>query len=80
MHPLLLALKAWHRTPAGIGGVTGLSTAIGVDLDAYRVWKQTHELTPQDVVTFKWGRALFRWAAAYVTGVLGGLGLGAATA
>lgn len=59
------------HSPAGIGLITGLGSAMWTDLQAFRAWKDWH-----DAATYGWGTATFRWAQGASLGLLTGLGLG----
>ena len=53
------------------GALAGLTSAMIVDVGAFRGWKKW-----QDALTYDWGIATFRWFQGIVIGGLTGLGYG----
>lgn len=65
----------WHtilHSAAVHGAVTGVIAAAVVDLHAFLTWHSV-----QEVVTYRWGTAAFRWVQGAVTGAITGAGFGA---
>lgn len=64
-------LRTFIHTPVGQGVVSGFLAAAAVDYHAFREWKDFN-----DVATYGWSKAAFRWVQGIVIGGLTGLGLG----
>jgi hypothetical protein len=54
------------------GALAGLTSAMIVDIGAFRGWKKW-----QDALTYDWGIASFRWFQGVVIGAITGAGYGA---
>lgn len=51
------------------GAITGAIAAAGVDIHAFQTWKSFN-----DVATYSWSTALFRWLQGAVLGAVAGVG------
>lgn len=56
--------------PAVKGALAGILAAAAVDLQAFRAWKSF-----DDVVTYQWKTAGWRWVQGAILGALAGIGL-----
>ena len=62
----------WLSNPIVQGAVTGAATAAAVDWAAFKAWKKW-----QDIVTYDWSVATFRWVQGAVVGAVTAAGFGA---
>ena len=62
----------WLHNGIVRGALSGALAAAGVDIAAFRSWKSF-----DDVHTYAWGLALFRWAQGAILGAMAAVGLGA---
>jgi len=72
-------MAAWLTTahellhsPAGVGALAGLLAAVRVDYEAFRAWDEW-----QDLQSYQWGLASFRWVKGAVIGAISALGVSA---
>jgi hypothetical protein len=66
-------LSAFLHNPLTQGAIAGLLSAAAVDFQAFRSWKSF-----QDVASYSWGTALFRWVQGAIVGFVTAAGLGLA--
>ena len=62
---MLNILSVIYQSPITHGAITGAVVAAGVDLQAFRSWK-----TFNDIHTYNWGVAAFRWMQGAVVGAI----------
>jgi len=62
----------WLSNPIVQGAIAGAIAAASVDLSAFRAWKRWN-----DILSYDWRVATFRWFQGAVLGALGVAGVGA---
>lgn len=63
-------LKTLLANPIVAGAISGILAAAVVDVHAFLTWKRF-----QDVATYDWGTAVFRWVQGAVAGALTAAGM-----